>query len=128
MTSLKSNKGMILGIALILAAIFALVSYANLALAVAQAEQAQFWRERPAARYAAEAGVIIVKERLWLNPNYGGGPSAKTNCPVLGSNRTWTEQVDSDGAGIGPDDLSVTITLTNCGQDRRHNISAQVLY
>ena len=119
MRELANAKGYILGMTLILAFVFAIVAYANLMLAVSQAEHRKFAEKHPNASYAAEAGVVIARERLIRNRDY---------CGPTGTG-VWTQQVDSDGDGaVTAADLTVEITINNCGASNSQTISAKVVY
>jgi hypothetical protein len=98
----------------IIALLFSLVAYANILLAVSQTRQTQFRRSRASARAVAEAGYIIAKERLWVNPDYCGG----------------TQLIDSNADGILTPgvDLAVLITVTSCGAANSHRIITKVAY
>ncbi len=119
MKILSSRSGMVLGMSIILAVLFALVAYSNLLLAISQAEQTRFFKSHPTAKYAAEAGIVIARERLMANPNYCGP----------GGTGTWTQQVDSDGDGfVKAADLNVQITLSAPCPSAKHTISSKVVY
>ncbi len=119
MKILSNRSGMVLGMSIVLAVLFALVAYSNLLLAISQAEQTRFFKAHPNAKYAAEAGVVIARERLMVNANYCGP----------GGTGTWTQQVDSDGDGaITAADLNVQITLSAPCPAAKHTISSKVVY
>ena len=97
-----NQQGAALLIVFFMALICAIASYAILAASMAQSYHARFWRQRTDARYLAEAGMVLARERLLANPNYTGG----------------TEVID----GVG-----VRITVAGAANTRQ-TISAAVNY
>lgn len=84
-----------------------------LTVAVSHIKRTQFWYLRNRARYLAEAGLVLARERLFVNPDYCGG----------------TEMLDTNGDAIG--DTAVTITMSGCvanGLYDRSEIRAKVSY
>ena len=104
-----ADRGMILAVTLMMALLASIVSYGVLQLAVSQGRQGRFFRSQTAARYLAEAGMVLAQERLRVNPSY---------CP------STPELVDTTGDGVG--DTPVRITVTNCGPGNTHEIRVSV--
>ncbi len=122
LSRLSGQKGYVLGMAIILSFIFAIASYGNLMLAISQGDHTRIRRAHPNARYAAEAGVVIARERLILNANDCGPLSG-------GGDGDWTQQVDSNGDNaLTADDLWVQITLSLPCPGASHTITTQVVY
>ncbi|HEX9780400.1 MAG TPA: hypothetical protein VGB20_04220 [bacterium] len=112
---IRGERGAVLGLMIILAFVAAIVAYGNVMMAISQSRQSQWWHERPPARYAAEAGLVIAQERLWANPNY------------CASNDVVPIDVDGNGSTTDPGDLSVAITVQPCGSPTR-TITTKVVY
>ena len=69
------ERGVVLAAVVITALICAVAAYTVLLMATSRARQAKFYRERDAARYAAEAGMIWAREqKLWTDPRWSSGP------------------------------------------------------
>lgn len=68
-----TEGGFILTIVVGVALICSVLAYGVLFSSVAQARRTQFYRERSAARYAAEAGLVWAFEQLWQDPSWAGG-------------------------------------------------------
>ena len=109
----STQRGMVLGIVVVMAFIAAVASYTILLVAASQARQGQFWRQRFRARYAAEAGIVWAMERLWANQAYCGAPDPPP--------------FDTDGDGVA--DTTVDVTMSGCGGGAANRtISAAVTY
>ncbi len=67
---LQNKRGAVLTFTLVMAFLFAVAAYADIMMALSQAEQARFFKERPAARYASESGVVWAMQRLWQDPTW----------------------------------------------------------
>ena len=113
MTDLGSERGGLFGFALILALIASIAAYAALFTATAGGRYGKALKDRPRARYAAEAGIVIAREQLQRVPTYCGSPVA----------------IDTDADGTN--DTTVDITVTACGagnENQPHIIRGRVLY
>jgi Tfp pilus assembly protein PilX len=118
-----NERGFVLGMSIIMAFMFAIAAYADLMLAVSQSQHTRFWKDHPSAKYAAEAGLIIARERMinsrLLGVNY---------CGPLGVN-PWNEQVDSNADdAITADDLTIQITINNCAAASGQTVTSKVVY
>ena len=107
----NERGGGLFGFAVIVALIASIAAYAVLAVALSQARQGTVLRERPRVRYAAEAGLVMLQQRLWRNPGYCAASS---------------EQIDTNGDGGG--DTTVELSVSNCGPTNRHQLLARVTY
>ena len=105
MSSHSTERGAILPIVLGTALLCAIAAYAVLIIVAAQGRHAQFYRGRLRARYAAEAGMVWAKERLWLNPTYCGNPAPP---PIEG--------------------MVVSITISDCTAGSNKTIAARATY
>ena len=97
-----------MSIVMVAALASAIAVYVVMLLAVAQARQAVFYRERTRAQYAAEAGVEWAMQRLFRTPDYCGDP-------------------DPPSTMFDPP-ITVDVTVTNCGGGNPHTIKAKVTY
>ena len=119
-TGLSNSRGLgLLAFAIATAMISSLAAYAALLVSLNQARAGRVLHERPRARYAAEAGLVIAKERLWRNAGDCAGAG-------LGGTAGVVQQIDTDGDGSG--DTSVQIQWTNCGANGQHRITSTVVY
>ena len=109
-TNHEKRGAFLIAMALISAVTGGIAAWSVLFVATAQARQAGLFRERTDARYLAEAGLVIARERLWASPAYCGG----------------TESVDINGDGTG--DVNVAVTVTNCGAGNPHQVTVQAVY
>ena len=102
----KNERGIVLGMAIIAAIIFSIAAFAMLMMAMNQRRRIkEFDVDRLRARYAAEAGLVWAQERLWVDPNFCGGPlPTKVN------------------------DLDVTVTVSPPCPGATHQIKASVTY
>lgn len=108
-----SDRGMILAVTMMMALVASIVSYGVLQLAVSQGRQGKFFRSQTAARYLAEAGMVLAQERLRANPN--------TFC----TNPTEV-QIDTNGNGIDASDPRVDVTVTPAVCPHTGNATIQV--
>jgi hypothetical protein len=73
-----NDRGMVLGVVILTAVVFAIVAFGALTVALGGGQRAkQFHHERLRARYAAEAGVVWAMQQLWADPSWfseAGGP------------------------------------------------------
>ena len=107
----RADRGAILAVTMMMALVASIVSYGVLQLAVSQGRQGRFFRSQTAARYLAEAGMVLAQERLRANPNTFCTPT-----PM---------QIDTNGNGIDPSDPTVDITVTP-GCPRTGNATATI--
>ena len=110
---MRNERGMALGFVLIIALLGAIAAYAILMLAISQARHSAFSQERPSARYAAEAGLVWARQRLWEDP---------TSCFPANPDLS----VDADGDGTA--ETNVDIVASSCGATDRRTLTAQVVY
>lgn len=103
---MASRKGIALYLTIMVALIGALAGLTMLTVAISHIKRSQFWHQRGRARYLAEAGLVLARERLFIDPDYCGG----------------TESLDTNGDQVG--DTPVTIGISNCGEGNRHEIRA----
>lgn len=67
---LSGERGVVLGIVIITAIIFGIAAFGLLSMAVNQARQATFVsQDRARARYAAESGLVMAMQELWVDQN-----------------------------------------------------------
>ena len=99
------------GFAVVLAIVASIAAYAILVIAMSQARQGHVLQEHPRARYAAEAGLVLLRERLLRNPAYCTSSS---------------ELTDTNGDGGG--DTWINLQVTNCGVTNRHQLISRVAY
>lgn len=106
----SERGGGLFGLAVIVALVSSIAAYAVLTVAMSQARQGRVLHERARVRYAAEAGLVMLRERLWRNPGYCGNSA---------------EQIDTNGDGGG--DTTVNLSVSNCAAIRR-DMTARVTY
>jgi hypothetical protein len=96
----RNEDGAVLLVILIAALISTISLYALLQMAISQARRNRLHLARPAARHAAELGLVWAQQRLWLNPNdcFGASPDV---------------QIDADADPSTPD-MPVNVTATPC--------------
>ena len=99
----RRSRGTILTVAVLTAFVCSIAAYLVLFLAICQARQARFYKQRLRARYVAEAAVVWAQQRLWLDPAYCNGAIP----PVL--------------EGYQPQ-----ATVTNCGTGNTHLVQGLV--
>lgn len=100
----RGERGVIaLSMAIIVALIGAIASYALLTIAISNARQARFYRTRLPARYAAEAAIVWAQQQLSVSPGFCGGTHTVGGVPV-------------------------SVTVTNCVAGNPHTLSAKVTY
>ena len=131
LSPLKHERGIALAMVIVMAVVFSIAAFTSLTVALSA-----FRRQTKGvsssselrARYAAEAGLVYAMERLWANPGYPqqccAPPGGGTGCS--GQTKTDTLQLDTDG--VGGNDTTVTITVTNCGANRDHTLKANVTF
>lgn len=104
-----NERGMALGIVIFSAIVFSVASFAVLNVAMSRAQTSTFQEGRVRARYAAEAGLVWARERLWADPGF-------PNFCIPGG---FSLPFDSDGNGVidAPYDF-VIITATDCSPTR----------
>lgn len=107
---LRNERGAVLTFTLVMAFLFAVAAYADIMMAVSQAEQSRFWKERPKARYASESGIVWAMQRLWEDPTWSS-PAGNVDFTM------------PDGT---PVDVIVAPCSNNPCEDRE--ISAEVAY
>ena len=107
------RKGVVLMITVMTAIVCAIAAYAALQIAIAEARQAVFYRDRTKARYAAEAGLVWAQQRLWQNP---------ADC----FNANPDVALDHDADPATPP-LNVDVTVTPCGAPNAR-LNAKVVY
>ena len=98
------QRGFVLLITVVIAIVCAIAAYAALFIAMAEAQHAVFYRDRTAARYAAEAGLVWAQQQLWANTVKAQGCFAAN--PDL--------SLDHDGNPATPI-IDVDVTLPGCG-------------
>ena len=112
-SAFTNERGALFGFAIITAVVSSIAAYAALFSATAGARMGAVLRGRPQARYAAESGLVIARERLQRTPTYCGS----------------TEPLDTNADGV--DDTNVEITVTTCGPGNErapHIVRARVTY
>lgn len=102
---MKGERGLILGILMIMSFVLSTAAFAMLSVGVGRANTSGRVKDRAQARYAAEAGLVWAMQRLWASPGYCG----ELDPPALGG-------------------LTVDVTVTNCGAGLDHQLSAKVVY
>lgn len=123
---MTKQRGAVLGIAVLSAVVGSFAAYALLMLALVRARQAQFSiAGRPKARYLAEAALVVARAKLW-GEDVIPYPDPTSSCMVPGSDAVATEDIDTDGDGLG--DTQVDVTVTNCGAPGPHTVTARVVY
>ena len=100
----RKPRGTILTVAVLTAFVCSIAAYLVLFLAVCQARQARFYKNRMRARYAAEAAVVWAQQRLFADPAYC---IANGDGPVLEGYQT-------------------KVTVTNCGAGNAHVVRGRV--
>ena len=100
-----SERGLALGMVVVLSVVFAIAAFAAMMIAVSRAQTSAVQEHRLQAQYAAEAGLVFAMQQLWSNPNYCGTPAP----PAM--------------AG-----MTVSLTVTNCGSGSNQTIQATVTY
>ena len=121
----RHSRGIALLIVLISALIFSITALGVLALAVNRGRQITFVSEaRIRARFAAEAGLVWATQRLWNNPTKFPSPCCNVGCAGTPQKVSWPIDTNADGVN----DETVDITVTNCGGDRFHTLSAKVIF
>ena len=100
MKILSSNRGMVMGFAILTAFLAALSSYVMLQLVVSGAQHARYYRNRSISRYAAEAGLVWAQQQMWsgLGGCFGANPDI---------------QIDHDG-NVATPPINVDIIATPC--------------
>ncbi len=120
---MKTNeRGMVLGMVIIMALIFAVAAFGVMTLSVSRSQTSALQSHRLKAQYVAEAGLVQATQRLWRDPTYPAASCIDNTCPAcnpVGSSLTDTTTV----AGT-----SVEITVTNCGAGNTHKLSAKAVY
>lgn len=110
---MHNRRGAALGIVIFIAMICGIASYFMLFAAATEARHSKFFRERITARQAAEAGLVIVMQRLWGDPGYCG----------VGGTGTETFNIPN-GAAI----VLVTVNISDCTLGAPKTLRAQVSY
>ncbi len=111
-STVRSDRGaVVLTFAIGTAFVCAIAAFTVLIMAVSNARHARSTRERVKARYLAEAAQVYAREQLWMNPAYCPG------APVM---------LDTNGDGLT--DTPVTITVTACGANNKHQIVTNVTF
>ena len=119
----KEPSGMIaLSIVTVMAFMFATTAFAVLFMGIGRARRIAI-KDSSRARYAAEAALVYVMQKLWANPNY---PSACCKVGCNGTTKTDTLALDTDANGTN--ETTVNLTVTNCGEGNEHALSAKVTY
>ena len=103
MTRCRTTRGAILAVVMITSLVASIAAYTVLMLAVSQGRQGRFFRTQTTARYLAEAGMVIAKERLQANPIWCGGTEPG-----------GVQQIDADANGTLEAWETVTITVVPC--------------
>ena len=101
----KNERGIALGMVIVLALIFAVAAFGVMTLSVNRSQTSGRQTHRLKAQYAAEAGLVWATQRLW---------SSQANCGV------------PDPPPINS--MNVDVTVTNCGAGKTHTLLAKVLY
>ena len=109
----SSDRGMILAVTMMMALVASIVAYGILQLSVSQGRQGRFFRSQTSARYLAEAGMVVARERLRENPS--------TFC----TNPTPVP-IDTNGNGIDPSDPIVDVTVIPVGCPHLGNATINV--
>ena len=133
-SSLSEERGVTLAAVIITALIFAIAAFALLNMVLSQVQRAEGSLARQRAAYAAESGLVWATQRLCRDPNYPSAgpsstcitPSSCTTCNTAGSQASDRLSLDTDGNGSL--ETQVNITVTNCGPNRLHTLSARVTY
>ena len=99
---ISNQRGMALGMAVLVAVCFSIAAFTALVLALSRAKQKDFYKRRARAQYVAEAGLVWAMERLWVDQTYCDIPAPPTM-----------------------NGLAATITVTNCG-GVNHTVSSTV--
>ena len=130
---LHGERGVALGAVIITALIFAITAFVFLTMVLSQVQRAEGALSRLRAAYAAESGLVWATTRLWSDPNYPSAapstcitPGSCTTCTVAGNQAS--DQLSFDTDGNGSLETQVNITITNCGANRLHTLSAKVTY
>jgi hypothetical protein len=125
LTKKIGNRGIALGVVLLMAIVFTIAAVGLLALALSAGKRNRVvFGDRLEARYAAEAGIVFAMQQLWFNQNY---PDANCGPGLPNRGKTMTDaslNIDVDGDGTA--ETPVMITVTNCGIGLPHQISARV--
>ena len=124
MNRLRHNRGSALGMVIITGVVFAIAAFSVLTMSFSGASHPAGTPQSFQARYAAEAGLVWAYERLWLDPNYPASSCVTGPCTAA---CTDTIPIDTDGNGPLPA-TNVNITVTNCGPNNTHQVSARVTY
>ena len=106
------NKGAALVAVIVTALVTSVVSFGVLLLAMSHAQTSDVQIDRLRAQYAAEAGLVLAQQKLWVNPDYCG--------------ESWS--LDTDGVGgVAPTPVSIQVTPCVPGTSQ-HRIQARVTY
>lgn len=119
------ERGLALGVVLIMTILFSVAAYGIVAFTQGGVQRSAVNVDRLRARYAAEAGLVYASQRLWIDPNYPAACCAPAG-GCQGATQTDTRPLDTDGNGTN--ETNVLITVTNCGANRQHAITARVVY
>ena len=121
------ERGMALAIVLASSVIFSIAAFGVMTLALSRAEHGEaVGNRRMRAHYAAEAGLVQARQKLWADPDY---PNPCCGGPCVGKSKTDTWKVDTDMDGKA--ETLVTITVDECGatfNKGKHRLSAKVNY
>ena len=99
---IRSQRGVALGMVVLVAVCFSIAVFTALVLALSRAKQKDFYKRRARAQYVAEAGLVWAMEQLWVDQTYCGIPPLPTM-----------------------NGLTATITVTNCS-GTNHTVSSTV--
>ena len=123
----NQERGFALAAAMATALLCSIAAFAVIFMAMFNARQSTFYRDRAQSRYLAEAALVIAMQKL-RNEATTPYPSDCTGGNV-GTNRTANEFIDTNGDGTTAlPDPQVAVTVTNCGAGRPHAITATVPY
>lgn len=114
---MHNRRGAALGIVIFIAMVCGIASYFMLFAAATEARHSKFFRERITARQAAEAGLVIVMQRLWADPAY---------CGTGSGSEVFQVPIPKP---VGPPNLiPVTVSISDCNPANPKSLSARVDY
>ena len=85
---LRNERGAVLGLAIAVALLASIITFAVLQAAMNQSQIGKFYFDRTRSRYAAEAGIVWAQQRLRLNPAFTDPLDGAADCvmPAAGGN------------------------------------------
>ena len=106
---LRRERGAVLGLAIAVAVLAAIITFTVLQAAMNQAKIGKFYFDRTRSRYAAEAGITWAQQRLRANPAFTD-PAGDVDLVLDGT-------------------LNVDVTVPGCGPPPcRQTIQSKVVY